>query len=919
MLLPKSFSRPYVVRRKCCVYASVFLLVSVTQSPFLFLDSRDNHAHKTINNIFVRAFGDHGKDGLAFLEDDDDYSSFVMPEKFDFDVTFPYNSGPLGLTVSEARTIISIEDNLAADLTGMLRVGDQLIGINDKLLPPLDGAGDAVDTNRVSAAISQQLRILETNNHREWFYLRFRPSVFEQRKRAELHDVNITIQQGEKIGLLLSSDLKILEIREQRSSSENLSDKDVASDGVSHNSGKGNLLPGDQLIMINDRTVVGKKLNDVLPILKGISSTTMNGDKNKHRKSLKLRFRSPLAARQKRTLAKTLGNNVNQDNRKTYTITFSETGPLGISLDESLVVQGFGMPSGYDIEDDAAEDSAKLDALLYFPAERSGQILPGDRLIAINGKRVTKVENANKILNVPVKSRRLHCRGGIHCGIEIVRNTPDVRVVTFAVGKRNRRNPNIMDVTNAGVNQPTIASLGNLTNRGNDKSIYSKSGTGTLEPVSTNANGIKEPVFYAKRGILKVVDAEKQELRSFDFTTGLFGGALWCKEHEIHIPNPSDACEELSGEERLRNKYVLVNRGRCFFSTKAIHAQYAGAAGLIVIDSKENEGNLPKRMPSAESDRHLIKIPAIMISHASGKSIISLLTNAASSSETPPNSKVLGLLQTEENNPNSLCQQSINDESKETSDDRGTSIQSESSTKLLEQGGHLEILNHEGHPMKKYEYMSAKFGKNLLLKSIVSMLKIANPIKGCDPIQNDVNGSVVVMQRGTCSLVEKVERAQEAGAIGALVINNKNGLQRMETWDQKFRPYYVKSKHNITIFAGMITKQAGAELIEVLHDIASAKNLFVRLKSNGAHVERWNQLNTLFDIDTWPKDPDGRAQLYLEYAKKNNPNLPYGSDERFQCLQLARKIVETHYAGIKLRDKLIKDRKEREDSQKNMK
>ena len=107
-----------------------------------------------------------------------------------------------------------------------------------------------------------------------------------------------------------------------------------------------------------------------------------------------------------------------------------------------------------------------------------------------------------------------------------------------------------------------------------------------------------------------------------------------------------------------------------------------------------------------------------MISRASGKSIISLLTNAASSSETPPNSKVLGLLQTEENNPNSLCQQSINDESKETSDDRGTSIQSESSTKLLEQGGHLEILNHEGHPMKKYEYMSAKFGKNLLLKSV---------------------------------------------------------------------------------------------------------------------------------------------------------------------------------------------------------
>ena len=299
--------------------------------------------------------------------------------------------------------------------------------------------------------------------------------------------------------------------------------------------------------------------------------------------------------------------------------------------------------------------------------------------------------------------------GGIHCGIEIVRNTPDVRVVTFAIGRRNRRNPNIMDVTNTGVHLPT-ASMGNLTNSENDKSIFSKSKTATLEPVSTNANGMKESVFYAKRGILKVVDAEKTELRSFDFTTGLFGGALWCKEHEIHIPNPSDACEELSGEEHLRNKYVLVNRGHCFFSTKAIHAQYAGAAGLIVIDSKENEGNLPKRMPSVESDRHLIKIPAIMISHASGQSIISLLTNSASSSETS-NSKILVLLQTEESNPNSVCQQSINDESKETSDDGGTSLHSESSTKLLEQGGHLEILNHEGHPMKNMNTCRQNSGK----------------------------------------------------------------------------------------------------------------------------------------------------------------------------------------------------------------
>ena len=54
------------------------------------------------------------------------------------------------------------------------------------------------------------------------------------------------------------------------------------------------------------------------------------------------------------------------------------------------------------------------------------------------------------------------------------------------------------------------------------------------------------------------------------------------------------------------------------------------------------------------------------------------------------------------------------------------------------------------------------------------------------------------------------------------------------------------------------------------------------------------------------------------FADFHCPMDEYGSNERFQCLQLARKIVETHYAGIKLREKLIKDREEREAAAKNM-
>ena len=67
------------------------------------------------------------------------------------------------------------------------------------------------------------------------------------------------------------------------------------------------------------------------------------------------------------------------------------------------------------------------------------------------------------------------------------------------------------------------------------------------------------------------MDAEKQELRSFDFTTGLFGGALWCKEHEIHIPNPSDACEELSGEGVCETSMWLIEAAVSFQRKQYMH------------------------------------------------------------------------------------------------------------------------------------------------------------------------------------------------------------------------------------------------------------------------------------------------------------------------------------------------------------
>jgi hypothetical protein len=42
---------------------------------------------------------------------------------------------------------------------------------------------------------------------------------------------------------------------------------------------------------------------------------------------------------------------------------------------------------------------------------------------------------------------------------------------------------------------------------------------------------------------------------------------------------PIDGCRSLLNEKYIRNSFVVVRRGGCFFSDKAINAQYAGAAG----------------------------------------------------------------------------------------------------------------------------------------------------------------------------------------------------------------------------------------------------------------------------------------------------------------------------------------------------
>ena len=51
----------------------------------------------------------------------------------------------------------------------------------------------------------------------------------------------------------------------------------------------------------------------------------------------------------------------------------------------------------------------------------------------------------------------------------------------------------------------------------------------------------------------------------------------------------------------------------------------------------------------------------------------------------------------------------------------------------------------------------------------------ANPTEGCTIFGADATGRIAVIRRGNCPFVDKVRNAQDAGAIGAIVLNNIDG------------------------------------------------------------------------------------------------------------------------------------------------
>ena len=83
----------------------------------------------------------------------------------------------------------------------------------------------------------------------------------------------------------------------------------------------------------------------------------------------------------------------------------------------------------------------------------------------------------------------------------------------------------------------------------------------------------------------------------------------------------------------------------------------------------------------------------------------------------------------------------------------------------------------------------------------------AKPDNACAPLINtqELSGAVVLVERGSCSFMEKAVNVEKAGALGMIVVNNVIS-------EAAFAMGFDRHEHSMNITAMMVNKDAGQTL-----------------------------------------------------------------------------------------------------------
>ena len=180
-----------------------------------------------------------------------------------------------------------------------------------------------------------------------------------------------------------------------------------------------------------------------------------------------------------------------------------------------------------------------------------------------------------------------------------------------------------------------------------------------------------------------------------------------------------------------------------------------------------------------------------------------------------------------------------------------------------------------------YNYAAATFGPSLSKDAIVNNLILADDgstdgdasdgiggsvSDGCQSLDSAVNGKIAFIERGDCSFTVKVKNAQDAGAIGVVVMNRDDGSQ--SDWNSGAIAMGASTgSDEITIPAVMISASDGAELKELV----GKETVTVSLSKKNSVVKGVNVVPGIFYInDVVVRNNNGQSEIYLATGTSNH-------------------------------------------------
>ena len=297
--------------------------------------------------------------------------------------------------------------------------------------------------------------------------------------------------------------------------------------------------------------------------------------------------------------------------------------------------------------------------------------------------------------------------------------------------------------------------------------------------------GLEYKFEVAKYGIQRVVD---------------------CEERAIVLSEPLDACKPLKdfGDKTLyAGSLVLTQRGVCQFTQKSANIEGIGGEYTVVI----NNANTLLKMPAAKGKDNFKK-SSVMISKDDGAFLRQIMKSVELT-----NNLALG--------------EKLKIVARMSGEREGCKpLQGEGETIALPVGdnargdGTLHIWN--GQRIEHFDVMLGQFGKNLVTRP--TRIVMGKPSSGCDERGFSVNvqNSIVIVERGECSFVDKARLIQKVGGIGMICVNSMKKPRLLKM------PAGPDGATDVRIAGAMIEKGSWEKIKALVSEMPKGVSLFAR-------------------------------------------------------------------------------------------